>query len=155
MGNPFQKKVSKQVSSVEWDGKAFPRRKTICIVRSNNSKEMSQVTQGIISGLMDFIEHPYIIPVVGDNNVMELTLLLHDTVRQHPEIDMILSIGGSSTRVAQKVTQAFGSKIPVFFITVSEKVALHVMKYGNNVTGTVAPHRDYVDQFKRFKTRTK
>ena len=149
--NPFQKKVYKPDSYVEWDGKAFPRRKTICIVRQNNSKEVSHMAQGVVNALMSFVEHPYIIPVVGDNNVMELTLLLHDIVRQHPEIDMIFSFGRSAMVITQKITQLFGGKIPIFFIAVDEKFASRVMQRGEgNVTGTIAPERDYIDQFKRF-----
>ena len=133
--NMFQQKLSKQASSREWDGKAFPRRKTICIVRLNNSKEVSHIAQGVVNAIMSFVEYPYIIPVVGDNNVMELTTLLHDVVSLHSEIDMIFSIGQSSTVIAQKVTQFFGGKIPVFFIAANEKVASYVMQCGSNVTG--------------------
>ena len=108
------------------------------------------MAQGVVGAFMDFVEYPHIIPVIGDNNVMELTALLHSIVRQHSNIDMILSLGASSTKIAQKVTQAFGSKIPVFFIAVDEPLAPAIMQLGNNVTGVVNPTRDYVDQFKRF-----
>src|SRR5690349_13631280 len=98
--NPFQK-LSQQRPSREWDGKPFPHRKTLCIMRLNDSKETSQIAQGITSTLMDFIEHPHSIPVVGDNNVAELATLLYNALLQYPEIDMIFSIGEPSTRIAQ------------------------------------------------------
>jgi ABC-type uncharacterized transport system substrate-binding protein len=145
----FQK-LFKRSSSKQWDGKAFSRRKTVCIIRPNNSKEMSQMVQGIVSAIMDCVEHPHIIPVVGDNDINELTMLLYDVLYQHPTIDMIFSIGESSTKIAQKVTQDFGGNIPIFFIFVDEKTVSYVMKRNSNATGIVSPSRDYADQFKRF-----
>ena len=145
----FQK-LFKQSSSKQWDGKVFSRRKTVCIIRPNNSREISQMAQGVVSALMDCIEHPHIIPVVGDNNVNELTMLLYDVLYQHSTIDMIFSLGRSSTIIAQKVTQDFGGNIPVFFFAVDKKMASCVMHHNSNITGVTKHFRNYADQFKHF-----
>jgi ABC-type uncharacterized transport system substrate-binding protein len=147
--NRFQKLFKKSVSK-PWDGKAFSHRKTICIIRPNNSREVSQVAQGVLGALMDCIERPHIIPVVGDNNVNELTTLFRDIVRQHPTLDMIFSIGVSSTHIAQRVIEDFDKAIPIFFILIDEKAASHFMRYNSNITGIITPLRDYADQFKHF-----
>jgi ABC-type uncharacterized transport system substrate-binding protein len=147
--NSFQK-LFKRSSSKQWDSKAFSRRKTVYIIRPNNSKEVSQIVQGVVNALMDCIERLYIIPVVGDNNVKDLTMLLYDIVRQYPTIDMIFSLGRSSTRIIQKVMQDFGGNIPVFFIGVDQKTASQVMKYNSNITGVTTHFRNYADQFKHF-----